>query len=142
MSTESGDGWKKFADLVRSPRFHSALIDNSVVNVRTDGISTRLEVTLLRTGVDWKHIAVREDTPSDESEGQESGTLMPKAERCSFQEFEAILEPHHALRFAQYLFETVMGLPPEQRERYGIPAPEIPTADGGLSEESESGGSP
>lgn len=140
MSTESGDGWKKFADFVRSPRFHSALIDNCVINVRTDGVTTRIEATLVRTGVAWKHIAVREETASEQSGEQGSGVLMPKEETCSIQEFEAILEPHHALRFAALIVNTVMGLPEEQRERYGIPSPEIPTADGDSNKESGSGG--
>lgn len=140
MSTESGDGWKKFADFVRSPRFHSALIDNCVINVRTDGVTTRIEVTLLRDGVAWKHIAVREETVSEKSGEQGFGGLVPEKEICSIQEFEAILEPHDALRFAALIVSTVMGLPEEQRERYDIPA-EIPTADGDSNKESGSGDS-
>lgn len=140
MSTEPGDVWRKFADFVRSPRFHSALIDNSVINVRTDGVTTRIEVTLLRTGVAWKHIAVREEAASEQSGEQGSRVLMPKDEICSIQEFEAILEPHHALRFATHIFEAVMGLPVEQKERYGIPAPDVPAADGDSNKESGSGG--
>lgn len=102
--------------IANSPSFHAAPIDLSSVYARSDGTATTLVLTLLRRRLEMTHLESPET--SNSSDGEAIGRI--RSHESISKEFEAIIEPHHALRVAANILETLANLPTEQRVRYGL----------------------
>lgn len=99
-----------------SPSFHAAPVDLSSVYARTDGTATTLVLTLMRRRLEMTHL----ESPESSGAAGDEVTGRLQSHECVSKEFEAIIEPHHALRVAANILETLSNLPEEQRVRYGL----------------------
>lgn len=114
----------------RGSHFHSAFIDNSVVQTRSDGLGTTLSLTMLRRDRVWTGLRRSDDPETDAS----AALYQIDGEECVTQEFEAFLEPHNAYRIMIQIRDALSALPESQRTRYALPeaqdAPGETDADG------------
>lgn len=102
----------------RGSHFHSAFIDNSVVQARSDGLGTTLSLTLLRRDREWTGLRKSDEPETDEASAP---LYQIHGDECVTQEFEAFLEPHNAHRIMIQIRDALASLPAAQRARYALP---------------------
>lgn len=97
--------------------FHSAFIDNSAVQARSDGLGTTLSLTMLRRDRVWTGLRKSDESGTDAS----AALYQIDGDECVTREFEAFLEPHNAYRIMIQIRDALSSLPAAQRARYALP---------------------